>query len=194
MSRGNRYVTPMSVPVSPVLMNAEQKVAERAATRRSHAERERQSAPVGRAVHGREHDLGRGADVLREVGHERLTGGTGRCVWVLARRRWRPEVAQVEAGAEPATRAGEHRDLAGLVGADLVERVVEIRDELERDRVQAVGSSEPDDPNRVTDPFDFDVGHRQSFRGRQEMAAKSTCPVVMAAVKPASTSRFTPFT
>ena len=109
---------------------------------------------------------------------------------VLAGRRRRAEVAQVEPGAEAAARAGEDRDLARLVGRDLVERVVEIGDELERDRVEPVGPVEPDHPDRITGPFDRDGGHRR----RQEMAAKSTWPVVIAAVKPASTSRFTPLT
>ena len=48
---------PMSVPVSPVRMNAEQKRAERAAKRRSQRAREREATAERGAVDRREHDL-----------------------------------------------------------------------------------------------------------------------------------------
>src|SRR5829696_4534951 len=143
MRRGSRYVTPMSVPVSPVLMNAEQKVAERAAMRRSQASASDRPPP--------------NAGPLTAAS---TICGVARMCWVrLAMNDWPPvlargrrgaEVAEVEARAEPATGAGEHGNLAALVGRDLVERIVEIRDELERDRVEPIRTGEPDHPDRIT--------------------------------------------
>ncbi len=152
-------------------------------------QRQRQATAVRGPVHRRHHDLRCRPEMLGQVGHERLTGRARGEVRVLARRRRRPEVLQVEPGAEAATRAGEHGDLAALVGGDGVERVVQVTDQLERDRVEAVGAVEADDAHRLARLFEGDGAH-----STQEIAAKSTWPVVIAAVNPASTSRFTPFT
>ena len=53
------------------------------------------------------------------------------------------EGLEVEAGAEAATVAGEDHDAARAIGCDRLERVVQLDDAVEVDRVQALGLREP---------------------------------------------------
>ena len=95
---------PMSVPVRPVRMNAEQNVADAPAMRRSAAAAIARPAAVGGAVDRGDDDLRGGAHVHGEVGHELLAADAGVRVRVLARPGRRAEVLEVEAGAEARAR------------------------------------------------------------------------------------------
>ena len=64
---------PMSVPESPVRMNAEQKRADAPATRRSHSAGEREPAAERDAVHRGDDHLRRLAEVDGEVREQLLT-------------------------------------------------------------------------------------------------------------------------
>ncbi len=136
---------PMSVPVKPVRMNAEQKRAEVAARRISAAQASARPPPNGGSV-DRGHDhLGRVAQVHRQVGHEGLTVHTDRGVAVLAGCGRHAPVLQVQAGAEAASRASEDDHLAFGVGGDGVQGVVQLGDQIEVEGVEPFRPVETDD-------------------------------------------------
>ncbi len=179
MSRGSRYVTPMSVPVSPVLMNAEQNVADRAATRRSHANDSESPPP----------NAGPLTAAITIWGVARM------CCVRFAMKDW-PVVPTGKCGCSPAdggvpksfrSRPAQNPRPAPVrtatlhvgVRGDRVERVVKIGDEFEGDRVEAIGAVEPDDADGVARMFEEDGGHRSRFgvrRGRRSRPGWSPSP------------------
>src|SRR5439155_6262170 len=66
---------------------------------------------------------------------------------------------EVEAGAEPAPRAGEDRDPAFAVVLDGVEGLVQIVDELSAHRVQPLRPIESEERDAVADGLAADGGH-----------------------------------
>ena len=102
---------------------------------------------------------GRVAHVHGQVRHELLAADPEAHVRVLARGRRGAPVAQVEPGAEALARTREHRDLALGVGADGVERVVQLGGQAERQRVEPVGPVQRDETDVRLDRLDGDIGH-----------------------------------
>ena len=120
-----------------------------------------EAAAVRSTVDGGDDDLGQRPHVDGEVGHELLAADPGVHVRVFTGPRRRAEVLEVEAGAEPPTRAGQHHHPAAGVAADGVERVVQVCRQLEVERVQSLRTVERDlgDVGRHT--LDGDGVHRQ---------------------------------
>ena len=84
---------------------------------------------------------------------------------MVARRGWRPPVAEIQPGAEASTRAGEDRDTARFVGGDLVEGVMQLGNKLEGDRVELFGTVQREQRHPLVDALAHDLHHRQPPSG-----------------------------
>ena len=78
-------------------------------------------------------------------------------------------VLQVEASAEGSADSGEDDDLAGVIGGNVVESIVQVTDEGEVNGIQAMGAVEAESGDMLGDRFHEDGGHGASGRrGRRQ--------------------------
>ena len=157
--RGSSQLAPSSVLVSPLTMPVALNSADSPAIRSSAREREAHAAAVRDTVDRREHRLRHAPqreDQPRVVPHRSLRDATdGEPVDV----RDDPVVLEVEPGAEATTRAGEHHDVGVVVVGDGLQRLVELDDELDRHRVQAIGPVQRDHARVRLRLLDQDQAH-----------------------------------
>ena len=127
-------------------------------------EAQREAAADRRSVHGGDDRLGQRPDRLRKRCHRLLEAEPvdGRVVGV---EHARPEVAQVDPGAEAAPGAGQHDGADGAVVArSATHAAVQLAEQLLVDGVQPLGTVEPEQRDAVVGVLDGERGHRAHTR------------------------------
>ena len=140
--RGSSQLTPMSQPDRPMRTKATLNLALRGRDADVAAEGEGEPAAGGRAVHRGDHRLREAPQPRDQRGDVLLRRHAGLHPTQALAARWGAVAGEVEPGAEPAAGAGEDDRSARPVAAGVVQRLVELLDELRGHRVQAVGTVE----------------------------------------------------